>query len=164
MRSQFNDLAKRDQLAKTPDKLMSVLNKEFGFSSFDPCPANRDPTFDGLTVDWGKPGETVYINPPYENLKPWVMKACEERDKGVTVVGLFPVRTHTQWFQDYVFQEADEIRFLQGCLKFEGYQTRCPFGSCIVVYKGRHGHQQHPPPRHKIRLGNSAIYHSNVVY
>lgn len=49
--------SKTDQWA-TPKEFYKTLNEEFGFD-FDPCPIN--PTFDGLSVAWGKRN---YMNPP----------------------------------------------------------------------------------------------------
>lgn len=34
----------------TPSELYNQLDKEFNFD-FDPCPIN--PTFDGLSIEWG---------------------------------------------------------------------------------------------------------------
>lgn len=42
---------------KTPKAFYAELDKEFHFD-FDPCPVG--PTFDGLSIEWGK---VNYVNP-----------------------------------------------------------------------------------------------------
>ena len=68
----------------TPDWLYDELSKEFNFD-FDPCPLN--PTFDGLTIEWGN---SNFVNPPYNKLKYWLKKGHEEYLKGKVVVFLIP--------------------------------------------------------------------------
>jgi site-specific DNA-methyltransferase (adenine-specific) len=101
-----------NQDARTPEDLYRQLDEEFHFD-FDPCPNN--PTFDGLKVEWGK---SNYVNPPYANKTPWILKAIEESRKGKTVVMLLPVDTSTRWFHDLILTYADEIRFIRGRLRF----------------------------------------------
>jgi len=129
--SPFDKGRTSDQNARTPEDLYRQLDEEFHFD-FDPCPVN--PTFDGLKVEWGK---SNYVNPPYRNKVPWILKAIEESRKGKTVVMLLPVDTSTSWFHDLILPNADEIRFIRGRLKFrpKGYPAQFP--SMIVVFRGK---------------------------
>jgi hypothetical protein len=115
---------------RTPKEVYDLLNAEFNFD-FDPCPPN--PTFDGLSVAWG---QRNFINPPYgkETIK-WLRKGYEEHSKGRLCVFLVASRTDTAWWHDYVLK-ADEIRFIQGRLKFDGGKGSAPFPSAIVVFSG----------------------------
>lgn len=114
---------------QTPRWVYSILNKEFNFD-FDPCPSN--PTFDGLSIEWGG---TNFVNPPYgRELPKWIKKGYEEHLKGKTVVFLIPSRTDTRWWHDYIMK-ADEIRFIKGRLKFGDATNSAPFPSAIVVFK-----------------------------
>ena len=116
---------------KTPKKFYEALDTEFHFD-FDPCPTN--PTFDGLTVEWGK---SNFVNPPYGRVLPkWIKKAYEEYRKGKTIVLLIPSRTDTAWWHDYVMK-ADEARFIRGRLYFDDGDGRAPFPSVVVVFRGR---------------------------
>lgn len=81
---------------QTPKELYAELDKEFGFD-FDPCPVN--PSFDGLSIGWGK---VNFVNPPYKGIKDWVKKGFEEWQKGKTIVFLIPARTDTQYFHIYI--------------------------------------------------------------
>lgn len=116
---------------QTPTELYEQLNNEFHFD-FDPCPHN--PTFDGLLIEWGK---CNFVNPPYgREIIKWCRKAFHEWKKGKTVVMLIPSRTDTKWWHDYIMQ-ANDIRFIQGRLKFRGYKGgSAPFPSAIIVFMG----------------------------
>ena len=125
---------------QTPSYLYEQLNKEFLFE-FDPCPIN--PKFDGLTIDWKK---SNFVNPPYSRkLKElFIIKAYHEYLKGNLVVMLLPVSTSTKIFHTYIYNKA-EIRFLEGRVKFCGYNTfgdyvtnKCGMhDSMIVIYRGK---------------------------
>lgn len=63
----------------TPQKLYDKLNAEFGFT-LDSCAhagnAKCSRYFtaetDGLAQDWS--GEVAFMNPPYDNIAPWVKR------------------------------------------------------------------------------------------
>jgi hypothetical protein len=115
---------------QTPSDLMEALNSEFHFD-FDPCPLN--PTFDGLSVEWGN---VNYVNPPYSNKEPWILKALKEFVyKKKTVVMLLPVDTSTDWYHEMIKPFATEIRFLRRRLKYPPNNTPAAFPSMIVVFK-----------------------------
>lgn len=109
----------------TPPEFYKQLDDEFHFD-FDPCPIN--PTFDGLSVKWGRRN---FMNPPYGKvISKWVKKASENP----LTVCLLPARTDTRWFHDYIYGKA-EIRFIKGRLKFGGSKNSAPFPSMIVIFK-----------------------------
>lgn len=115
----------------TPSDVYEKLNKEFNFD-FDPCPLNENPTFDGLSIPWGK---STFCNPPYSQLKLWIKKAYDESPLGKTVVMLIPSRTDTKAWHDYVMKSSD-IRFIKGRLKFGNAKNSAPFPSAIIVFRG----------------------------
>ena len=113
---------------KTPKSIYNELDKEFNFD-FDPCPTK--PKFDGLKISWGKRN---FINPPYgRKIKHWIKKAYEEHLNHKLCVLLIPSRTDTKWWHDYIMKSND-IRFIEGRLKFSDYKNSAPFPSCIVVF------------------------------
>lgn len=118
---------------KTPKDVYAKLNSEFCFD-FDPCPLNENPTFDGLSVEWG---QSNFVNPPYSDISNWCKKAYDESLKGKTVVLLIPSRTDTKYWHEYIMK-ANEIRFIRGRLKFGNSKNSAPFPSVIVVYKRAH--------------------------
>ena len=110
----------------TPQYLFDELNEKYQFT-LDPCASHEnakcDKYFtiedDGLTKDWSK--DIVFMNPPYgRNIKHWIKKAYEESIKGATVVCLIPARTDTTYWHDYIFNNAYNIKFLKGRIKFGG--------------------------------------------
>lgn len=114
---------------ETPDEIYDDLYAEFRFS-LDPCPIEAD--FDGLALSWQ--GHTVYINPPYSDIEPWISKAYEEsKNVDTVVVMLLPARTDMGWFHHYALK-ANEIRFIEGRLRFGGVQVNAPFPSMVVVF------------------------------
>tara|TARA_R100001015_G_C4565597_1_gene124613 strand:+ start:264 stop:698 length:435 start_codon:yes stop_codon:yes gene_type:complete len=98
----------------TPKKLYYELNQEFNFD-FDPCPLNSN--FDGLQIKWGKRN---FVNPPYSNVKGFLIKAHEQLNNGNAEVCVFLTfsNTDTKWFHDYCYGMG-ELRFIKGRLKFE---------------------------------------------
>lgn len=114
---------------RTPISLFKELNKEFNFN-FDPCPNN--PTFDGLSIDWG---ERTFCNPPYgRTIGLWLKKGYDEWQKGKLVVFLIPSRTDTKWFHSIILPNAKEIRFIKGRLHFSGHKNSAPFPSMLVIF------------------------------
>lgn len=137
----------------TPSDFFNELNQEFNFTLDAAATAKNakcDRYFteadDGLKADWG--GSCVFCNPPYgRHLGNWVKKGYEESKKPNTVVVmLIPARTDTSYFHEYIFNKADEIRFLQGRLIFtnedgvpitdqKGRPCPAPFPSAVIVWK-----------------------------
>lgn len=124
----------------TPQVVFDRLNAEFHFT-LDPCATDQNhkcPTYftkenDGLQQSWA--GHSVFVNPPYSDVKSWVEKSYLSSLKpNTTVVMLVPARTDTKWFHRYV-TKATEVRFIEGRLKFGGASNSAPFPSMIVIFK-----------------------------
>lgn len=116
----------------TPQKLYEMLNREFQFDD-DPCPMIHDNSelfLGGLAREWGS---ATFINPPYSNPEPFCEKAYRESLTGKVVVGLLRGDTSTRWFHRWVLNKANEIRFIEGRLKFNGKPA--PFPSIIVIWR-----------------------------
>ena len=99
---------------------------------FDPSPHPR-PAWDGLQVSWGK---RAFCNPPWCNIRPWVEKALQERDKGCVVHMLIPPATSTATWHDLIFPQASQIIFLRRYTPYlrvsDGKTVAMP--SCIVTF------------------------------
>lgn len=126
----------------TPQWLFDELNEEFGFT-VDVCASRQDHKceryfaseglWSGLAQEWTG---VCWMNPPYGRvIGKWVAKAFCSWLHGATIVCLLPSRTDTKWWHNYVMK-ANEIRFIQGRLKFGDAQNGAPFPSAIVVFKG----------------------------
>lgn len=141
---------------ETPRELFEKLNEEFDFT-VDVCAEAHNkkcrryfsPAVDGLRCSWA--GERAWCNPPYgRGLSRWFAKAIAECEQGATVVVLVPARTDTRWWQTFVMPHADEVRFIDGRVKFirppstrsrrraSGKRaTIAPFPSVLVIFRGR---------------------------
>ena len=106
----------------TPKWLMQFF-KDY----YDPCPLNAD--FDGLISDWG---EFTFVNPPYSNILPWVLKAVEENKKGKNIVMLLRVDCSTKWFKELMTNHA-HILFFSERLHFNEHPTGFAFPSMLVI-------------------------------
>jgi len=128
-----------DLNAVTPQDFFEQLNEEFDFETDlaadeknTKCKYYYDAEANALEQDWtGR----CWCNPPYgRKIGQWVDKAADSPD--ALVVMLLPARTDTRWFST-IADTADEIRFVQGRLKFEGNDASAPFPSMIVIWYGR---------------------------
>lgn len=130
----------------TPRAFFAELHREFGFT-LDACavannaclPRYLSPEDDALSITWQ--GERVYMNPPFgHGIGQWVKKAWHESRNGADpVVCLLPARTDTRWWHTYV-QDAAEVRFIRGRMRFSGHKVNAPFPCAIVVF--RHGNTE----------------------
>jgi len=84
-----------------------------------------------LTIAWRT---RTFVNCPFDNKLAWLVKALAERELGKLVVMLLPVDTSTQWSRRYVMR-AQEIRFIEGHLRFDDGPTEAPGASCVVVFR-----------------------------
>lgn len=135
---------------ETPQDLFDNLNKEFDFE-LDAFASDKNAKCkhffteqdDALQQDWTE-YKSIFINPPYTSkVQDEVLKKINDTIssnwRGVIVL-LIPARTDTKRWHDYIFNKADDIRFIKGRLRFEidgvprGSST---FPSAVVVYDGR---------------------------
>lgn len=135
----------------TDPELLARLNAQYRFTvdvaasaENMQCPRYFDKEADGLRQPWA--GETVWCNPPYSDIRPWVAKAWAEPT--AHIVMLLPAnRTEQGWWQDLVEPERDRIgsrltvQFLRGRLRFIraggdsiGTNERPPFGCCLLIW------------------------------
>ena len=122
---------------ETPQELFNKLDAVYHFET-DVCalPENAKckrfftPEQDGLKQEWTG---SCWCNPPYgRNVWKWVKKAYES--DALTVM-LFPVRTGTKWFHDYIYNHPGvSIEFLRGRLKFSGVKGEAPFPSMLIIF------------------------------
>jgi phage N-6-adenine-methyltransferase len=138
---------------ETPPELFDPLNEEYRFTlDVAAAPHNaKTPRYftlqdNGLEQSWA--GESVWCNPPYSDIRPWVEKAWAEHDRTRVIVMLLPAnRTEQAWWQDLVEPRRDtgvsplSCQFLRGRRRFiqQGRDSieaneRPPFGLCVLVW------------------------------
>lgn len=98
----------------------------------------------GLEQSWAN--ETVWCNPPYSTIRPWVEKAWRECERAEEIVMILPAnRTEQVWWQELVEPWRDRgwgltAQFLPGRIRFIapgadriGENERPPFG-CVLLH------------------------------
>lgn len=135
----------RNQTVLTPDWIIDIVQDQFfkGWPIlFDPCAAPDPATHfaainwteadDSLSKDWvGLGRHKIYINPPYNNLKPFFDKALDAAQHGAQVVVLSPVRTHRKFFCDFA-RHCEAVYALNYDVRFEGYDQSFPAPLCLM--------------------------------
>ena len=92
---------------------------------------------DGLTESWA--GHSVWVNPPYSDIMPWVEKAAVETDAEVIVM-LLPIFVESKWFAR-LMELSPTLLFLAPRIKFQGATSNCPHRMMLVVFDGAGGHR-----------------------
>lgn len=122
----------------TPEYLYRALDMEFDFN-LDPCPLNADfnpdTDQDGLKIDWTE--RRVFVNPPWSDIRPWILKGLESKAR--VVVFLVPARTDTEWFH-ILAQHGAELRFFRKRVHFirDGVSANPTDGTLVaIVYPKR---------------------------
>lgn len=123
----------------TPQRVYDELNKEFNFDL--DCAASEDNAKfhvfftkedSALSKDWSK-YKNIFLNPPYSGNLAFLKKASAGFTN-TTIVVLSPCRTDTKWWHQYAMK-ADEIRLIQGRLKYNDSKNSAPFPSCIIIFR-----------------------------
>lgn len=140
----------------TPDKVFDPLNAEFWFTLDAAANATnaKVPHYCSLQnsgLDWTWAGHRVWCNPPYSNIKDWVLKARHETAWGCPLVAmLLPAnRTEQGWWQDHIEPHRDgrgngnvETRFYRSRFNFGvpgneagKFNSSPPFGCVLVIWR-----------------------------
>ena len=115
---------------KTPPELYEMALEHFNllvpkFCIDVCCTDNNIPAFkyfvkginDGLKEVWNG---YCWCNPPFNECKKWIEKAYKEnKENGVKIAMLIPVRTETKYWHDYIlFNKRVKIQWLRKGYKF----------------------------------------------
>jgi phage N-6-adenine-methyltransferase len=133
----------------TPLEFLSAVRKKLHISDFtidlaaspDNSVARRFYTRaqNALVQDWAEElprNQWGWLNPPYNNITPWVKKSCEflERSRmGAGVAVLVPSSTGANWWRDYVYGKC-LIVFLNGRIQFVGHKHVYPKDLALLLY------------------------------
>jgi phage N-6-adenine-methyltransferase len=139
----------------TPPWLLHQIMDRFGPLYWDACPSkianhwrSGGPVFsgilsDGLSNSWAS---SIWCNPPYSNIYPWVTRAAEQVGKGYCPLAilLLPVRSDTEWWQwimggGIVRGNAASVLFFRHRIRFINPTTLTQGasptgGSCLAVF------------------------------
>ncbi len=76
----------------------------------------------------------AWLNPPFENLGPWMAKCKADAEKGAKIIMLVPASVGSEWFAQYVWGQARVIG-LRPRITFEGCKDPYP-KDCILILWG----------------------------
>ena len=129
----------RHQNWRTPSSIFDPLHAEFGFTLDGASePGNGllplASTVDG-PIDWA--GHSVFCNPPWSNIKPFIEQAAAAN----VAVFLVPARTNGGWFHRAIELGA-KVKFFKGRPKFElpthdGPGRSSPVDCLLLVFDNR---------------------------
>jgi phage N-6-adenine-methyltransferase len=147
----------------TDPALFEALSRRFGGFTLDAAAAPHNAKSarfytrhdDGLAQSWA--AERVWCNPPYSDVRSWVVKAWLEV-QALLIVMLMPAnRTEQSWWQDLIEPYRDRpgsplrVEFLRGRIRFIrpgatgiGPDERPPFGCCLLIWSSNR--TTGPPP------------------
>lgn len=130
----------------TPRKIIDAVLECFGRIALDPCsnshtnpnvPADRHFTKEdnGLDQDWEE--DNAYINPPYSDKEPWIVKTVEEytSKRLPEAITLTPTDTSTYWFE-LIWEHASAVCFVNRRLKFinPANKSGARFASAVAYF------------------------------
>lgn len=84
---------------------------------------------DSLKQVWPTEG-WCWLNPPYNNIRPWVEKASLGYSQ---VAMLVPASTGSNWWRDWVHNKC-HVLLLNGRLTFEGHTSPYPKDLALLLY------------------------------
>lgn len=142
---------KKDTYA-TPWSVFQYFNREFNFD-LDVCAEEHTAKVedyytvedDALVQDWHKVAKNAWCNPPYSNITPWVEKAIEQQEMGVTTVMFVMCDPSVGWFKK-ALSACSEVRFIVGgriSFEMDGKPAKGNNkGSKVLIFRP-HNHNAH---------------------
>lgn len=140
-------------LWQTPRSIFNYMKYELGYNfTLDAAASNLNHLCshyftvndNSLEQDWSSSinvnEESVWLNPPYSDIRPWIEKAHEESTKGVTTVMLVPADTSVGWFNRALELNVSEVMFVVGGrISFVRADTQVPVngnnkGSMFLIF------------------------------
>lgn len=133
---------------RTPPWLWRRLDTDYGFevdAAARPdntlCRLFISPAMDATTAaPWDRYLEQgrrqFFLNPPFNNIEPFLARAWEAANRGARVVCLLPARVEVTWAHEIVYPFAHEIFFVKGRVRYyHGSRNGKPnFPSMVVVF------------------------------
>lgn len=122
---------KSETIVRTPPEFLAAVKRFLGIDAFAvdlaSCADNAVASLgitkeeDAFTFDWGVLGDGgwCWLNPPYDDIAPWVEKCWAESQLSTSVrtAVLIPASVGSNWWRDYVHQKA-RVCFLNGRILF----------------------------------------------
>lgn len=131
-------------LWRTPQAVFNYYNDRFNFTrdvaaseKNHLCEQYFDAEYNALEEGrvWGNRN---WLNPPFSDVTPWILKAIEQSKCGKLTVMLSPADTSVKWFK-LAFDNCTECHLISGRLSFINEETGKPVngnnkGSVVFVF------------------------------
>jgi phage N-6-adenine-methyltransferase len=99
---------------ETPAEFIAACVKRFGLITFDlaataanaKAPRHFDLEQDSLRQDWREKSGTLWLNPPFADIRPWAAKCSGARNRTDWILLLTPGSIGTDWFAEHVQGKA----------------------------------------------------------
>ena len=106
---------------------------------------------DALKSNWGEPGTVAFLNPPYSDIRPWILAAAREQERGITTVLLIPQSLDTRWYLDAKKCANQTVLLVGGRVSFMEPDTTLGLvevggntgGSMLLIFRGHCGDAGH---------------------
>jgi hypothetical protein len=96
----------------------------------DVCPLHA--TQDVLQPNFEWPNH-AYVNPPYNNIAPFIERACEEvAQHGKSAIFLVPARLNALWYLEHIHGRHPVIP-IRGEVQFEQRKAKLPLALCVIL-------------------------------
>jgi DNA (cytosine-5)-methyltransferase 1 len=143
---------------RTPPFVFAYMNRRFNFDIDLAASAENALCETFITedlnalvdVEWHQGNKVGWLNPPYDNITPWLRKAIAEASLGFTTVCLIPLDNGEARYGAHVHGVASEVINITGRLAYlrpDGTPVSGNNrGSCFVVYQAHnlgHTHYGH---------------------
>lgn len=103
-------------LWETPDEIVDYLSDRYGKYDLDAAASENNKKCDkfysketNCLKRWWGSNKHIWLNPPYSNPDPFVLKAIEQMEHGNQIDILLPADNSTAWFSDAVKHAAEVI-------------------------------------------------------
>ncbi len=130
------------QTYATPAEFLIAVKRKLGIDAFVwDLAADRTnacalkfwtPEDNSLLSPWAiaDPGEWCWLNPPYDDIGPWVQRAVEQQAR---VAVLVPASVGANWWRDWV-QDKARVLLLNGRITFVGETDPYPKDCVLLLY------------------------------
>lgn len=88
------------------------------------CEKFISPEQNSLSIDWRTLDGSLWLNPPFERIRPWAEKCAATRQWNKIFL-LTPASVGSNWFRDFVFKKA-LVLALNGRITFVGETMAYP--------------------------------------
>lgn len=131
------------QSYRTPREFLTACERRFGTITFDLAAHSRNcvvPDFfgkkqDSLRQDWGKLHGLNWLNPPFDDVRPWTRKCAISATPDVRILLLVRASVDSEWFYKHLYGNALVLPLRQR-ITFVGSPDPYPSSLMLAYFDG----------------------------